>query len=112
MSHRACNNAARLNVRFWLLKFVALVACCAAGFFLPEEETFLEGKERPRLSEARYLMETCGSSTQTNSQRYSATYELRLWKKLAPLDLIPPLPPTLTPQCGAMWEPPAASFSC
>ncbi|CAB1438444.1 unnamed protein product [Pleuronectes platessa] len=27
---------------FWLLKFIVLVACCAGGFFLPEEETFLE----------------------------------------------------------------------
>lgn len=67
MSHCACNNTARLTVRFWLLKFVALVACCAAGFFLPEEETFLEGKERPRLCEAHYLLKTRGSSTQTNS---------------------------------------------
>lgn len=31
-------------VRFWLLKFIGLVACCAGGFFLPQEETFLEGK--------------------------------------------------------------------
>uniref|UniRef100_A0A3Q3XJZ4 Serine incorporator 5 n=1 Tax=Mola mola TaxID=94237 RepID=A0A3Q3XJZ4_MOLML len=27
---------------FWLLKFIALVMCCAGGFFLPEQETFLE----------------------------------------------------------------------
>uniref|UniRef100_A0A3Q4M975 Serine incorporator 5 n=1 Tax=Neolamprologus brichardi TaxID=32507 RepID=A0A3Q4M975_NEOBR len=27
---------------FWLLKFIALVACCAGGFFLPNESTFLE----------------------------------------------------------------------
>uniref|UniRef100_A0A8D3BU46 Serine incorporator 5 n=1 Tax=Scophthalmus maximus TaxID=52904 RepID=A0A8D3BU46_SCOMX len=27
---------------FWLLKFIVLVACCAGGFFLPQEETFLE----------------------------------------------------------------------
>uniref|UniRef100_A0A672ZYV6 Serine incorporator 5 n=1 Tax=Sphaeramia orbicularis TaxID=375764 RepID=A0A672ZYV6_9TELE len=27
---------------FWLIKFIVLVACCAGGFFLPEEETFLE----------------------------------------------------------------------
>ncbi|TWW60081.1 Serine incorporator 5 [Takifugu flavidus] len=27
---------------FWLLKFIGLVACCAGGFFLPEEEKFLE----------------------------------------------------------------------
>lgn len=34
-----------LNARFWLVKFIALVGCCAGGFFLPEEETFLEGEE-------------------------------------------------------------------
>lgn len=34
------------SVRFWLLKFIALAACCAGGFFLPEEQTFLEGNER------------------------------------------------------------------
>lgn len=33
-----------LCFRFWLLKFIGLAACCAAGFFLPEEEKFLEGK--------------------------------------------------------------------
>uniref|UniRef100_I3K817 Serine incorporator 5 n=1 Tax=Oreochromis niloticus TaxID=8128 RepID=I3K817_ORENI len=27
---------------FWLLKFIVLVACCAGGFFLPNESTFLE----------------------------------------------------------------------
>lgn len=30
--------------RFWFLKFLALLACCAGGFFLPGEEKFLEGK--------------------------------------------------------------------
>lgn len=39
-----------LSVRFWLLKFIALAACCAGGFFLPEEQIFLEGKERNRNS--------------------------------------------------------------
>lgn len=50
MSRRTFCNTVPVNVRFWLLKFVALVACCAGGFFLPEEETFLEGKEQLRLS--------------------------------------------------------------
>uniref|UniRef100_A0A671RGT4 Serine incorporator 5 n=1 Tax=Sinocyclocheilus anshuiensis TaxID=1608454 RepID=A0A671RGT4_9TELE len=27
---------------FWLFKFVALLACCAGGFFLPNQERFLE----------------------------------------------------------------------
>ncbi|XP_053726285.1 serine incorporator 5 [Synchiropus splendidus] len=27
---------------FWLLKFILLVGCCAGGFFLPEEKTFLQ----------------------------------------------------------------------
>ncbi|KAA8592313.1 hypothetical protein FQN60_017768, partial [Etheostoma spectabile] len=27
---------------FWLLKFIVLVACCAGGFFIPGQETFLE----------------------------------------------------------------------
>uniref|UniRef100_A0A8C1D8S9 Serine incorporator 5 n=2 Tax=Cyprinus carpio TaxID=7962 RepID=A0A8C1D8S9_CYPCA len=27
---------------FWFFKFVALLACCAGGFFLPNQETFLE----------------------------------------------------------------------
>lgn len=39
-------NITILNVRFWLLKFIALAAFCAGGFFLPEEQKFLEGKER------------------------------------------------------------------
>lgn len=34
-----------LPARFWLLKFIVLVGCCAGGFFLPEEKTFLEGKK-------------------------------------------------------------------
>ncbi|KAK1892112.1 Serine incorporator 5 [Dissostichus eleginoides] len=27
---------------FWLVKFIVLVACCAGGFFIPNEEVFLE----------------------------------------------------------------------
>lgn len=38
-----------------MLKFIALVACCAGGFFLPEEETFLEGNERTLNSRAAVL---------------------------------------------------------
>lgn len=38
-----------------MLKFIVLVACCAGGFFLPEEETFLEGKERTLNSRAAVL---------------------------------------------------------
>uniref|UniRef100_A0A672HW23 Serine incorporator 5 n=1 Tax=Salarias fasciatus TaxID=181472 RepID=A0A672HW23_SALFA len=33
---------AAIHNGFWLVKFVLLVACCAGGFFLPQEETFLE----------------------------------------------------------------------
>uniref|UniRef100_A0A7N8XZ84 Serine incorporator 5 n=1 Tax=Mastacembelus armatus TaxID=205130 RepID=A0A7N8XZ84_9TELE len=33
---------AAIHNGFWLLKFIVLVACCAGGFFLPNEETFLE----------------------------------------------------------------------
>ncbi|KAF3850906.1 hypothetical protein F7725_012678 [Dissostichus mawsoni] len=36
------NNITVLNVRFWLVKFIVLVACCAGGFFIPNEEVFLE----------------------------------------------------------------------
>lgn len=107
------NNAAGLNVffRFWLLKFVALAACCAGGFFLPEEETFLEGKGRPRLSEAHHY--PMGKKKVDPQRRHarSATCALKLWKSLHALTLSS-LPPTLIPQCGAMWEPSAASFSC
>lgn len=38
-----CDILSVLFVRFWLLKFIGLVACCAGAFFLPEEEKFLEG---------------------------------------------------------------------
>lgn len=44
--HISLNIFFALHVRFWLLKFIVLVACCAGGFFLPQEETFLEGKNR------------------------------------------------------------------
>ncbi|KAJ8396577.1 hypothetical protein AAFF_G00016430 [Aldrovandia affinis] len=27
---------------FWLFKFLALIGCCAGGFFLPDQDTFLE----------------------------------------------------------------------
>uniref|UniRef100_A0A3Q1GKU9 Serine incorporator 5 n=1 Tax=Acanthochromis polyacanthus TaxID=80966 RepID=A0A3Q1GKU9_9TELE len=33
---------AAIHNGFWLLKFLALAACCAGGFFLPHEGTFLE----------------------------------------------------------------------
>uniref|UniRef100_A0A3Q3JMR9 Serine incorporator 5 n=1 Tax=Monopterus albus TaxID=43700 RepID=A0A3Q3JMR9_MONAL len=33
---------AAIHNRFWLLKFIVLVAFCAGGFFLPEEEAFLK----------------------------------------------------------------------
>uniref|UniRef100_A0A3Q0T4U9 Serine incorporator 5 n=1 Tax=Amphilophus citrinellus TaxID=61819 RepID=A0A3Q0T4U9_AMPCI len=33
---------AAIHNGFWLLKFIVLVACCAGGFFLPNEATFLE----------------------------------------------------------------------
>ena len=29
-----------INCRFWLPKFVLLVACCVGGFFIPEEGGF------------------------------------------------------------------------
>ncbi|CAJ1068870.1 serine incorporator 5 [Xyrichtys novacula] len=38
---------------FWLLKFIVLAACCAGGFFIPGEETFLEVW--------RYVGAACGS---------------------------------------------------
>ncbi|KAM7018042.1 serine incorporator 5 [Tautogolabrus adspersus] len=38
---------------FWLLKFIALAACCAGGFFIPEEDIF--------LLVWRYVGATCGS---------------------------------------------------
>uniref|UniRef100_A0A8C4IBK0 Serine incorporator 5 n=1 Tax=Dicentrarchus labrax TaxID=13489 RepID=A0A8C4IBK0_DICLA len=33
---------AAIHNGFWLLKFIALVACCAGGFFIPEQEIFLK----------------------------------------------------------------------
>ncbi|KAL7836700.1 hypothetical protein AOLI_G00279840 [Acnodon oligacanthus] len=33
---------AAIHNGFWFFKFVALLACCAGGFFLPDEERFLE----------------------------------------------------------------------
>ncbi|XP_010778379.1 serine incorporator 5 [Notothenia coriiceps] len=40
--HNSTGWRAAVHNGFWLVKFIVLVACCVGGFFIPNEEVFLE----------------------------------------------------------------------
>ncbi|KAG9353730.1 hypothetical protein JZ751_011852 [Albula glossodonta] len=40
--HTSTGCRAAVHNGFWFFKFLALIGCCAGGFFLPDQDTFLE----------------------------------------------------------------------